>query len=69
MAVDPERGSRAARRERAGAQTRERILEAARCACAEHGASVQIDDVARGAGVGAEGALGGCGGGVHVTLA
>jgi AcrR family transcriptional regulator len=33
-------------------RNRERILEAARCACAEHGASVQIDDVARGAGVG-----------------
>jgi AcrR family transcriptional regulator len=33
-------------------RNRERILDAARCACAEHGASVQIDDVARGAGVG-----------------
>src|ERR1700754_3636572 len=33
-------------------RNRERILEAARYACAEHGASVQIDDVARGAGVG-----------------
>ena len=33
-------------------RNRERILQAARTACAEHGASVQIDDVARGAGVG-----------------
>jgi AcrR family transcriptional regulator len=33
-------------------RNRERILEAARGACAEHGASVQIDDVARSAGVG-----------------
>jgi len=33
-------------------RNRERILDAARCACAEHGASVQMDDVARGAGVG-----------------
>jgi AcrR family transcriptional regulator len=33
-------------------RNRERILDAARFACAEHGASVQMDDVARGAGVG-----------------
>jgi AcrR family transcriptional regulator len=33
-------------------RNRERILDAARCACAEHGARVQMDDVARGAGVG-----------------
>jgi AcrR family transcriptional regulator len=33
-------------------RNRERILDAARYACAEHGASVQMDDVARGAGVG-----------------
>jgi AcrR family transcriptional regulator len=33
-------------------RNRERILEAARCACAERGTSVQMDDVARGAGVG-----------------
>jgi AcrR family transcriptional regulator len=33
-------------------RNRERILEAARGACAAHGASVQMDDVARGAGVG-----------------
>jgi AcrR family transcriptional regulator len=33
-------------------RNRERILEAARGACAEHGTSVQIDDVARTAGVG-----------------
>jgi AcrR family transcriptional regulator len=33
-------------------RNRERILDAARCACAEHGASVRLDDVARGAGVG-----------------
>jgi AcrR family transcriptional regulator len=33
-------------------RNRARILEAARYACAEHGASVQMDDVARGAGVG-----------------
>jgi AcrR family transcriptional regulator len=33
-------------------RNRERILVAARGACAEHGANVQIDDVARAAGVG-----------------
>jgi AcrR family transcriptional regulator len=33
-------------------RNRARILEAARGACAEHGANVQIDDVARSAGVG-----------------
>jgi AcrR family transcriptional regulator len=33
-------------------RNRERILRAARAACAEHGAAVQIDDVARSAGVG-----------------
>jgi AcrR family transcriptional regulator len=33
-------------------RNRERILDAARCACAEHGSRVQMDDVARGAGVG-----------------
>lgn len=33
-------------------RNRERILEAARGACAAHGANVQIDDVARTAGVG-----------------
>ena len=33
-------------------RNRERILEAARVACAEHGAAVQMDDVARRAGVG-----------------
>jgi AcrR family transcriptional regulator len=33
-------------------RNRERILEAARSVCAQHGASVQMDDVARGAGVG-----------------
>src|SRR3954466_14283437 len=33
-------------------RNRERILQAARAACAEHGAAVQIDDVARSAGVG-----------------
>jgi len=33
-------------------RNRERILVAARHACAEHGTSVQMDDVARGAGVG-----------------
>jgi len=50
MATEPhidERPLRAdARRNRA------RILQAARTACAEHGAAVQIDDVARSAGVG-----------------
>jgi AcrR family transcriptional regulator len=33
-------------------RNRDRILRAARVACAEHGTSVQISDVARGAGVG-----------------
>jgi AcrR family transcriptional regulator len=33
-------------------RNRERILQAARAACAQHGAAVQIDDVARSAGVG-----------------
>src|SRR5215213_9716410 len=33
-------------------RNRERILDAARFACAQKGASVQMDDVARGAGVG-----------------
>ena len=41
------------RRLRADARrNRERILEAARTACAAHGAHVQMDDVARSAGVG-----------------
>jgi AcrR family transcriptional regulator len=50
MATEPttdERPMRAdARRNRA------RILDAARCVCAKHGAAVQMDDVARSAGVG-----------------
>jgi AcrR family transcriptional regulator len=33
-------------------RNRERILEAARGECAKHGANVQMDDIARGAGVG-----------------
>ena len=47
MAVDPERGSRAARRERASAQTRDRILEAARgCLLADGYASLSTRRVA-----------------------
>ena len=47
MAVDPERSSRAARRERASAQTRDRILEAARsCLLADGYASLSTRRVA-----------------------
>jgi AcrR family transcriptional regulator len=50
MAVDPKTEERPLRAD--ARRNRERILQAARFACAEHGASVQIDDVARSAGVG-----------------
>jgi AcrR family transcriptional regulator len=50
MAADPTPDERPLRAD--ARRNRERILEAARYACAEHGASVQIDDVARAAGVG-----------------
>ena len=50
MATEPKPDERPLRAD--ARRNRERILEAARYACAEHGASVQIDDVARGAGVG-----------------
>jgi AcrR family transcriptional regulator len=50
MAVDPKTEERPLRAD--ARRNRERILQAARFACAEHGASVQMDDVARGAGVG-----------------
>src|SRR3954454_6248722 len=50
MATEPTADERPLRAD--ARRNRERILQAARCACAEHGASVQMDDVARGAGVG-----------------
>ena len=50
MATDPKTEERPLRAD--ARRNRERILQAARHACAEHGASVQIDDVARLAGVG-----------------
>src|SRR5919201_1150349 len=50
MAADPTTDERPLRAD--ARRNRERILKAARHACAEHGASVQIDDVARAAGVG-----------------
>jgi len=50
MAADPKPEDRPLRAD--ARRNRERILVAARYACAEHGASVQIDDVARSAGVG-----------------
>jgi AcrR family transcriptional regulator len=50
MAADPKTEDRPLRAD--ARRNRERILQAARFACAEHGASVQIDDVARSAGVG-----------------
>jgi AcrR family transcriptional regulator len=50
MAVDPNTEERPLRAD--ARRNRERILEAARYACAEHGSSVQMDDVARRAGVG-----------------
>jgi AcrR family transcriptional regulator len=49
-AVDPPTDDRPLRAD--ARRNRARILEAARVACAEHGANVQIDDVARSAGVG-----------------
>jgi len=50
MATEPTADERPLRAD--ARRNRERILQAARCACAEHGVSVQMDDVARGAGVG-----------------
>jgi AcrR family transcriptional regulator len=50
MAVDPDTEERPLRAD--ARRNRARILEAARGACAAHGANVQIDDVARSAGVG-----------------
>jgi AcrR family transcriptional regulator len=50
MAVDPDIEERPLRAD--ARRNRARILDAARRACAEHGANVQIDDVARSAGVG-----------------
>src|SRR5919201_5964724 len=50
MAADPTTDERPLRAD--ARRNRERILQAARFAWAEHGASVQIDDVARSAGVG-----------------
>ena len=50
MAVDPHTDPRPLRAD--ARRNRERILAAARGACARHGANVQIDDVAREAGVG-----------------
>src|ERR1700750_2218214 len=50
MTTDPKTDPRPLRAD--ARRNRERILQAARYACAEHGASVQIDDVARSAGVG-----------------
>ena len=50
MAVNPDTDERPLRAD--ARRNRARILEAARGACAEHGANVQIDDVARSAGVG-----------------
>jgi AcrR family transcriptional regulator len=50
MAVDPNTEERPLRAD--ARRNRERILAAARHACAEYGSSVQMDDVARHAGVG-----------------
>jgi AcrR family transcriptional regulator len=50
MAVDPHTDERPLRAD--ARRNRERILVAARDACARHGANIQIDDVARDAGVG-----------------
>jgi AcrR family transcriptional regulator len=50
MATEPHTDERPLRAD--ARRNRERILGAARAACAEHGAAVQIDDVARSAGVG-----------------
>jgi AcrR family transcriptional regulator len=50
MATEPRTDERPLRAD--ARRNRERILEAARVECAEHGAAVQIDDVARRAGVG-----------------
>jgi AcrR family transcriptional regulator len=50
MATEPRADERPLRAD--ARRNRERILQAARYACAEHGARVQMDDVARGAGVG-----------------
>jgi AcrR family transcriptional regulator len=50
MAIDPTAGERPLRAD--ARRNRERILESARGACAAYGAAVQMDDVARGAGVG-----------------
>jgi AcrR family transcriptional regulator len=50
MAVDPHTDERPLRAD--ARRNRERILVAARGACAQHGANVQMDDVAREAGVG-----------------
>ena len=50
MASEPKADERPLRAD--ARRNRERILCAARYACAEHGVSVQMDDVARGAGVG-----------------
>jgi AcrR family transcriptional regulator len=50
MAVNPHTEDRPLRAD--ARRNRARILEAAREACAEHGANVQMDDVARSAGVG-----------------
>src|SRR3954468_527678 len=50
MAVEPHIDERPLRAD--ARRNRERILVAARGACAQHGANVQIDDVAREAGVG-----------------
>ena len=50
MAVDPHTDERPLRAD--ARRNRERILAAAREACAAHGENVQIDDVARSAGVG-----------------
>ena len=50
MATEPRIDDRPLRAD--ARRNRERILEAGRVACAEHGAAVQMDDVARRAGVG-----------------
>jgi AcrR family transcriptional regulator len=50
MATEPTADPRPIRAD--ARRNRERILEAARAAVAEHGRRVQVDDVARGAGVG-----------------
>jgi AcrR family transcriptional regulator len=50
MATEPHTDERPLRAD--ARRNRERILAAARVECAEHGAAVQIDDVARRAGVG-----------------